>query len=452
MRRLNGVDAWIVVAGIALVALVGGLGVVVGVRLGRRGTRAAGPHPLQSGARAAAAQGAPPGPATSAATSSTVIGVLPDDVGVVDVFDVLRSGAVVLDESDAAVACNQAAQALGLVRDGNLVHPELRQIAREVRRSGRPREAELDLARGPIGEGMVAVTARVTRFGARHMLLLVEDHTQARRVEAVRRDFVANVSHELKTPVGGIALLAEAVLDANDDPDAVARFARRIKVESDRLTRLVQEIVDLSRLQASESVDSPDVVDAGDVVVESLELMSTLAESHQTFFAVSVGDDVTVLGDHTMLRTAVANLLTNAINYSPEGTRVAVSVRRVADLVEIAVADQGSGIPAGDIDRIFERFYRVDAARSRATGGTGLGLAIVKHICSNHGGDITVWSSEGNGSTFTIRLPAWSPGLIRTEPVGQAGADAVADPRAAPADPSATPPDQQSAPTREARP
>jgi two-component system sensor histidine kinase SenX3 len=296
--------------------------------------------------------------------------------------------------------------AYGLVRDTELVHAELRELARQVRRDGEIREAELDLARGPLGRGRITVAARVAPLGSAHVLLLMDDRTRARRVEEVRRDFVANVSHELKTPVGGIALLAEAVLDANDDPEAVARFAQRMKVESVRLTRLVREIVDLSRLQVADTLHDPVLVDVSRAAAEAVEQSRLVAGARQIELAVSLTGDAKVFGDAELLTTAVRNLVGNAVNYSDSGTRVAVSVRRVDGLVEVDVSDQGQGIPQAEQARIFERFYRVDAARSRATGGTGLGLAIVKHICANHGGDVTVWSEQGRGSTFTMRLPA----------------------------------------------
>ena len=180
-----------------------------------------------------------------------------------DVLAVLRSSGIVVDSADQVVKASPAAVAYGLVRDAELAHAELRHLARQVRRDGVIREAELDLARGPLGRGRITVAARVAPLGSAHVLLLVDDRTKARRVEEVRRDFVANVSHELKTPVGGIALLAEAVLDANDDPEAVARFAQRMQVESDRLTKLVQEIVDLSRLQVADTLHDPVLVDVG---------------------------------------------------------------------------------------------------------------------------------------------------------------------------------------------
>jgi two-component system sensor histidine kinase SenX3 len=341
--------------------------------------------------------------------------------GVSDVLAVLRSGAIVLDAADAVVSTSPAAVANGLVRGRDLVHEDLRHLARKVRRDGVIREVELDLPRGPLGRGRIMVRARVAPLGTAYVLLLVEDRTEARRVEDVRRDFVVNVSHELKTPVGGLALLAEAVLEANDDPEAVARFAHRMQVESTRLTRLVQEIVDLSRLEIAGTLHDPELADVGAAAAEAIDQSRLVAGSRGAEIVSSLARDAYVFGDADLLVTAVRNLIGNAINYSAPGARVAVSVRSSEQLVEIAVADQGQGIPESEQARIFERFYRVDAARSRATGGTGLGLAIVKHICANHGGEVTVWSEPGHGSTFTMRLPAAQPGRTTAEP----GAPAV---------------------------
>lgn len=326
--------------------------------------------------------------------------------GVGEVLSVLRSIAVVLDASDAVVNTSASAVSYGLVRHGELVHSELRHLARQVRRDGMIREAELDLSRGPHTDASAVMRVRVAPLAVSHVLVLAEDHTQARRVEEVRRDFVANVSHELKTPVGGISLLAEAVLDAKEDPEAVERFAQRILVESSRLTRLVQEIVDLSRLQVADTLHEPELVDVGQVVTEAVDRVRVAAESRDIELAVLAGEGLRVFGDAELLITAVANLVSNAVNYSGPATRVGVGARRSGDTVEVTVTDQGVGIPAAEQERIFERFYRVDEARSRATGGTGLGLAIVKHISNNHGGEVGVWSQEGRGSTFTMTLPA----------------------------------------------
>jgi two-component system, OmpR family, sensor histidine kinase SenX3 len=225
-------------------------------------------------------------------------------------------------------------------------------------------------------------------------------------VEEVRRDFVANTSHELKTPVGALALLAETVEDAADDPDAVRRFAGRMRQEASRLTNLVQDMITLSRIQAAEPVPDPVPVELDAVVAEALDRCRMKASARGIELVSTGAHGLSVMGDEDLLVTALRNLLENAVAYSPDQTRVDVSTRRVnSNAVEISVSDQGIGIPERDLERIFERFYRVDPARSRATGGTGLGLAIVKHVTSAHGGKVTVLSTEGAGSTFTLRLP-----------------------------------------------
>ena len=330
----------------------------------------------------------------------------PLPAGVADVLVVLRSSGIVVDSADEVINNSPAAVAYGLVRGTELVHEELRHLARQVRRDGVIREARLDLPRGPLGQGHTVMHARVAPLGASHVLLLVEDHTQAARVEEVRRDFIANVSHELKTPVGGLALLAEAVLDARDDPEAVERFASRMQVESARLAQLVKEIVDLSRLQVADTLHQPRLVDVTAAVHEAIDHTRVGADAKRIELAESCEPDLKVYGDEDLLVTAVRNLIGNAIAYSEPGTRVAVGGRLKGDFVEVTVADQGHGIAPADQERIFERFYRVDDARSRATGGTGLGLSIVKHVVANHGGEVSVWSEQGRGSTFTVRLPA----------------------------------------------
>jgi two-component system sensor histidine kinase SenX3 len=255
------------------------------------------------------------------------------------------------------------------------------------------------------------------------VLVLVEDRTEARRVEEVRRDFVANVSHELKTPIGALRLLAEAVHEAAGDSEAVRRFAGRMQQESLRLSTLVQELIDLSRLQAADAVHSPEPVVISEVVGEAVDRSRLGADAKRIDVVVGGVDGAVVSGDHALLVTAVRNLIDNAIAYSSEDTRIGIGLRRHEDIVEIAVSDQGIGIDAAEQERIFERFYRVDPARSRATGGTGLGLSIVKHVAANHGGEVTVWSVQGHGSTFTLRLPESA--------VRPAGPEPEPEPRAA---------------------
>ncbi|MGW0826559.1 sensor histidine kinase [Streptomyces sp. NPDC002845] len=347
--------------------------------------------------------------------------------GVDTVLSVLRSSAVVLDEADTVVKASSAAYALGLVRGGKLAIDPMLQMARDTRRDGEIRQVELDLPRRGVGRGeALAVSARVAPLGSRLVLLLVEDLTEARRIEAVRRDFVANVSHELKTPVGALSLLSEAVMGASDDPEAVERFAGRMQVEATRLTSLVQELIDLSRVQNDDPLEDAEPVRVDELVAEAIDRCRHQAGTKQITMAAAIGGpggpsnegdggrragtaDLHVWGNRGQLAAALGNLVENAVNYSPARTRVGIAARRVnapgGDHIEIAVTDQGIGISEKDKERIFERFYRVDPARSRATGGTGLGLAIVKHVAASHGGEVTVWSSEGQGSTFTLRLP-----------------------------------------------
>jgi two-component system, OmpR family, sensor histidine kinase SenX3 len=329
--------------------------------------------------------------------------VLP--AGAAEVLNVLRSASVVLDARGALLKTSPAAYAFGLVRGRDLVHPELRDMAAEARDLGLVRERELELPRGPLGRGRFVVNARVAPLGDDLTLILVEDRTEALRVEEIRRDFVGNVSHELKTPIGALSLLAEAVHDAADDPEAVRHFAERMQRESLRLSALVQEIINLSRLQSADGLHAPDPVHVDEVVADAVDRHRLPAGARSIDLVIGGDTGAVVYGDHDLLVTAVRNLVDNAVAYSADGTRVSVVVRRTGGLVEIAVSDQGIGIAAGDQDRIFERFYRVDPARSRATGGTGLGLAIVKHVMAAHNGRVTVRSVEGSGSTFTLFIP-----------------------------------------------
>jgi len=325
--------------------------------------------------------------------------------GVDQVIEALESAGVVLDPSNTVVKASPGAMAFGLVWNQALVHPELVTIVDRVRRYGEPITQELELARGPFGDANIYLFVRVARLGARYILLLAEDRTESYRLDEVRRDFVANISHELKTPIGAVGLLAEALQVASDEPDQVRRFAKRLTKEADRLARITQEIIELSRLQAADALASPTIVEIDHVVALAVDQNRVAAESSRVTI-VSGGDTgAEVYGDEPLLAVALHNLIANAIQYSPKGSRVGVGVKNADGIVEIAVTDQGIGIPDDELDRVFERFFRIDPARSRHTGGSGLGLSIVKHVVQNHGGDIRVWSQPGNGSTFTIRLP-----------------------------------------------
>jgi two-component system, OmpR family, sensor histidine kinase SenX3 len=350
-------------------------------------------------------------------------------------LDALRVGVMVLDAEDRPVLVNPAAKEMGLLRAGTAVggapvaHTVVRTLAGQARRTGTRREVELDLPRGN-GRDPLGVHIRAVALGDGHVTIEAADVTEAHRVARVRRDFVANVSHELKTPVGAVQLLAEALLDATAvaaDPDepgeadvlqdlaAARRFAERIQHESTRLGRLVSELLDLARLQGGEPLPEPSPVSVDRIIAEVIDRTRTPASAKGLEVGVAGMRGLTVYGSESQLVAAVANLAENAVAYSPDAEdgkpppRVTVTARGDADWVEIAVRDQGIGIEPKDLDRIFERFYRADRARSRATGGTGLGLAIVKHIATNHGGQVGVVSTVGVGSTFTLRLPARPP-------------------------------------------
>ncbi len=337
--------------------------------------------------------------------------------GVDEVISVLRGSAVLFDEELNVVKASPSAYAFGLVRPDRVPLPELAELGAAVLRDGRIREAEIRVRRSRGSTQLLHVAARVAPLRPGLLLALVEDRTQAIRIDDVRRDFVANVSHELKTPVGALSLLAEAVQDASDDPAAVRRFAGRMQQESGRLTRLVQEIIDLSRLQYDDPVESPVPVKVDEIVATAIDRSRVDAENRHIRLVSGGQPGLQVLGNESQLVVALGNLVENAVAYSEPHTQVAVGVRSAGELVEISVTDQGVGIDESDLERIFERFYRVDPARSRATGGTGLGLSIVKHVAASHGGDVAVWSSRGAGSTFTLRLPVHgeSPEAATTE-------------------------------------
>jgi len=328
---------------------------------------------------------------------------------------VLPGAAFVVGADNSVLRASPEAARFGISTGGRLDVPQILAIVTSVRRDGVIREQELELPRPPMGKGVIDARVRVATLSSTAALVLVEDLSEARRLDAVRRDFVANVSHELKTPVGALSLLAEAVQSASDDPEAVQRFAGRMQIESNRLSNLVNDLVDLSKLQGAEQ-QYHELVDVDRIVSEAVDATKTVANARDIDVVVGSPTTANVLGDEAQLVMALRNLLTNAIAYSPPGTRVAVAARASAGVVEVSVKDQGIGIPEAEQSRIFERFYRVDPARSRITGGTGLGLALVKHVCVNHGGECTVWSVEGEGSTFTLRLPLAPAALTPEEP------------------------------------
>jgi two-component system sensor histidine kinase SenX3 len=301
--------------------------------------------------------------------------------GIAAVLSVLSSSAVVLDGHDRVLRASAAARAIGLVKGDRLVVSELAALARQVRRDGQIREGEFEIPMARLGGRTSSFAVRVAPLsgvGGGLVLVLAEDHTESRRVDEVKRDFVANVSHELKTPVGALALLSETIEDAADDAEAVRRFAGKMRQEAQRLTNLVQDLITLSRIQAAEHVPDPRQVDVDGVVAEAIDRCRMKANARGIALASAGARGLSVLGDEDLLVTALRNLLDNAVAYSPERTRVIIGTRKTAEgQAELSVADQGIGIPERDLERIFERFYRVDPARWRATGGTGLGLGSV---------------------------------------------------------------------------
>jgi two-component system, OmpR family, sensor histidine kinase SenX3 len=328
--------------------------------------------------------------------------------GIIDLLEVVDAEYLLLAPGEIVLRASDASTTLGMVRDGKLVSNEILNIVRACRRSQISQEDTIELPRGPIGEGTHNLLVRVAPVGNQGIIaVLIFDDSEFRRLDAVRRDFVANISHELKTPIGALSILSEAVLEASDDPVAIARFATRMQAEAKRLSDLVQEIINLSRIQDIDPLKNANPIVLSDLILQAMDESRLAAESREIKIEFLKNTEVTILGDESQLEMAISNLIENAINYSPNKTTVVVSLNRVDGLAEIKVKDQGIGISDENIERIFERFYRVDPARSRATGGTGLGLSIVKHIITNHGGDITVWSAQGEGSTFTMRLPEY---------------------------------------------
>ncbi|GAA3644267.1 ATP-binding protein [Microbacterium awajiense] len=358
--------------------------------------------------------------------------------GVREVLHGMDDAAVVVDTSSTVLAASAAATPFHLVEGEVLPADELRAIVRTVRTTGAGVTDTLRLRRGASPAEPRLVAVRATRISPRLTLVVLRDITERERVEQMRRDFVANTSHELKTPVGAVTLLAEAIESAADDPEQVRIFSSRLTAEASRLALLTSRIMNLSRLQAADELTDERDVAVDEIVASAVDAHAIQADSAGVTMVRGGKRGLYVRGDAQVLGEAIGNLLANAIAYSPEGSNVGVGVKLSEGVVEIAVTDRGIGIPEGDQERIFERFYRADQARSRRTGGTGLGLSIVKHAVQRHGGEVTLWSRPGKGSTFTIRLPAIAPpDDVPKKPKRRKKKAAAA--AAAPAAPAATP-------------
>ena len=330
---------------------------------------------------------------------------------VVRILSIIPSASLVVAPDGTVLRASSRALTLGVVSRSTIAIPDIAEIVLKVANDGSPREQVLRVRRPPLGRELLEVRVRIAPLSSGAILVLIDDLAEERRVDAVRRDFVANVSHELKTPVGALSLLAEAVLAAADDKKQVEHFAEKMQAEATRLGSLIQDVIDLSRLQSDDPMNRAELLETEFLINRAVEEVKTLAGGLGVEIIRGEPEASVILGDRGQLLTALRNLLTNAISYSAENTRVSVTAREIDGIVEISVKDAGLGIPSHDLDRIFERFYRVDPARSRGTGGTGLGLAIVKHVCQNHGGEVTVWSEIGTGSTFTLRIPSYTPML-----------------------------------------
>ena len=364
-----------------LVALALALGIVVGAGVAIVMVLAA-----RTGSRAAAAQSV----------------VLPS--GIDAILAVLDVPAVLLDPSGTLVTASATAGDAGLLDGG--VHPDVRAIAAEVRGEGETIRRDIALRRIGFTDQVHHLRVTASLVGARYVLVMVDDRSESIRLDEVRRDFVANISHELKTPIGAVSLLAEAIDSAADDPDQVRRFASRLGGESRRLADMTHDIIELSRVQGLAPLAQGEPIRIDRVIQIAIEQNRVTAEAKGIeVLSRRPKERLSVNGHDVTLVAAVANLIANAIQYSPESSRVGVGLTRRDATVEIAVTDQGPGIPEDEHERVFERFFRSDPARSRNTGGSGLGLAIAKHAIANHGGSIRIWSKPGSGSTFTIVLP-----------------------------------------------
>ena len=325
--------------------------------------------------------------------------------GVAQLVSKLDGAVLVLDKSLNVLVASDATSRLGLSANGRLLIPELVLIAEQAAQGKNVSREDFEISRGPLGDATLTVTVHASPFRNRFVLLTVIDRGEYQRLDDVRREFVANVSHELKTPIASVGLLAEALVEAADEPDTVRHFAERLTKESQRLGAITREIIELSRLQAEGALAEFAPVTVETVVMNALEQNRVMAKSRKIKLVTGGDLDAVVYGDAESLTVALNNLIANAVHYSPDNSQVGIGAVRRNSFIEIAVTDQGIGMTKDESERVFERFYRTDQARSRSTGGSGLGLSIVKHIVSNHGGDIRVWSSPGKGSTFTIRIP-----------------------------------------------
>jgi two-component system sensor histidine kinase SenX3 len=337
--------------------------------------------------------------------------------GAAEILEALAEAGVVLGNQNKVLKATTAALAMGLISGRSVVNLKLLELISLARSTGAVEQIELEFNSGVIGAKTLFIRARAVDLGSKAVLLIVEDRTESQRLDETRRDFMANISHELKTPVGAIGLLAETINSNSDNAEMVHKFSKSILKESKRLTALVQDVIQLSRIQASETVQSAELLNIEDVLREAIERTAFKAERRKINVNFAPEKGLKIIGDEEMLAVAFKNIIENAIDYSPEGSNVAVTTEKDGTQVAVKVVDNGVGIAKEDLKRIFERFYRTDPARSRQTGGTGLGLSIVKHVITSHLGEIRVASKVGVGSTFTLLLPLADKKLVAKKKV-----------------------------------
>lgn len=335
----------------------------------------------------------------------------PNDKDVLDLAADLLLGAlphryILLGRDNLAERSSLRARSFGIVSENKHVNESVIALAERTRADGLVHIEDITLARHLASQSQnLHLTFRAAPLSHGRVLLLFEDNDKISRLEKTRRDFTANVSHELKTPIGALELLLETIEENANEKETVTYFAAKARREVARLATLVSDLIELNRVQALDPLATGELVDIDEVVDKAIANVSVEAASHNIRLVTSAKSREKIFGDEKMITSALTNIIENAVHYSPDSTTVTIAPTREEKTVRIVVIDQGEGIPHEARERIFERFYRVDKARSREKGGSGLGLSIVKHVVEEHGGKIDVWSRPGHGSTFTLIFP-----------------------------------------------
>jgi len=328
-----------------------------------------------------------------------------------DFIKALPGLVIKIEENYRVLFASELAKNFGVVRDGRVQVSELLQAAKNSRLDQKKINLEIQIQQN-LGKIQTTIEVWIIPLSNSEVLIFGQDLSLLKRVEAVRRDFVANISHELKTPVGALSLLAEAIDSAGDDVESVKKFASKISIETERLANVIRDIIDLSQVQADAPLTKAQKLSVDKMIAEAIDSVKISADNRNISIVAISAEQISLVGVEKQIVSAIRNLLANAVAYSPEKSQITIGATRKSGVIEITVADQGIGIPIADQSRVFERFFRVDQARSRDTGGSGLGLSIVKHVCENHGGEVSVWSLPGEGSTFTMRFPDRSDQLV----------------------------------------